>query len=244
MAKVGSARADERGSISGGKAGDQNTREVSIQQYYMHSKGWNLLRAKKDSVANKLADAMKDACDNKNIGYDQGQRGSIVPLFEKTKDLSKINTPCECDCSKLVQLCVWQATGDNPGNFTTLNAVDVLSDTGHFNAVKSVNGNTKLQTGDILCTKTKGHIVIVVEGEPREPKPTKPPKDSKIFETTNPLNIRSGPGTYHSRLGVLPEGTDCEFIKGGYFVGSTEWYKVKAKGITGYVSSKYLRAVK
>ena len=42
--KVGSARIDERGKISGGKAGDQTKNEVGTQNYYVHSKGWRVLR--------------------------------------------------------------------------------------------------------------------------------------------------------------------------------------------------------
>lgn len=257
MVKIGSARADERGSISGGKAGDQNTREVSIQNYYMHRKGWNVIRAKSDSVANKLAKAMKDACANQNIGYDQGQRGSIVELFTKTKRLAKIDDPCECDCSMLVRLCVWQASGKDPGNFTTFNAVSTLDKTGLFDDAAPVSGNTKLYDGDILCTKTKGHIVIVVDGEPRvtskpqEDKPVKPASKptaskakGKVYEPICALNMRSGPGTNHSRLRVLYTGNDCTLLEDGIKAGGEEWYKIKYDGLVGYVVGKYLRKVK
>ena len=43
---VGSARIDENGKTSGGKAGDQTGKEVCTQAYHMHSKGWYALRAK------------------------------------------------------------------------------------------------------------------------------------------------------------------------------------------------------
>ena len=52
---VGSARVDERGTYRGGKAGDQTGKEVSTQVFYMHKKGWYLLRPKKVSVANGIA---------------------------------------------------------------------------------------------------------------------------------------------------------------------------------------------
>ena len=42
MSKVllGSATIDERGRASGGKAGNQSGKELKIQNYYLHSKGW------------------------------------------------------------------------------------------------------------------------------------------------------------------------------------------------------------
>ena len=63
---IGSARIDENGHISGGKAGDQTKKEVSKQPYYVHSKGWLCLRPKSVSDAKKIASAMDDACDNDN----------------------------------------------------------------------------------------------------------------------------------------------------------------------------------
>ena len=49
--KVGSARIDENGKAHGGKAGDQTGKEVSTQNWYLHSKGWRVFRAKNPSVA-------------------------------------------------------------------------------------------------------------------------------------------------------------------------------------------------
>ena len=44
--RVGSARSNENGGVNGGKAGDQTGREVSTQLWYLHSKGWIVIRAK------------------------------------------------------------------------------------------------------------------------------------------------------------------------------------------------------
>ena len=74
----GSARIDENGNISGGTAGDQTGNEVSTQAYYMHSKGWYDLRPKDADVAAKIAEAMQQACENNNIGYDQNQRNTVM----------------------------------------------------------------------------------------------------------------------------------------------------------------------
>lgn len=233
MTMIGSARSDERGKIIGGKAGDQTSREVSTQSYYVHSKGWVLLRAKENEIGNGIASAMIDACANENIGYDQGQRDSIVSLFKKTKKLSEIDKACECDCSKLIQLCVWEATGKDPGNFTTASAVSVLSKTGYFEPAVDVTKDTVLYTGDILCTKTKGHIVAVTKGKARSSKKEK-------YVTTANLNVRSGAGIDKDRLGTLKKGTTCTVLSKGHEVNGVEWFKVESSALTGFVSSKYL----
>lgn len=55
---IGSARIDERGKASGGKAGDQTGKEVSTQNWYKHSKGWVLLRPKdRKGGENRAGDA-------------------------------------------------------------------------------------------------------------------------------------------------------------------------------------------
>jgi hypothetical protein len=157
---IGSARSDERGKLSGGKAGDQTGKEVSTQAFYMHSKGWIGLRAKDINLANKLAKAMKIACDNNHIGYDQSQRlGAYNNGITTTIDT-------ETDCSALVRACL-SYCGVSVGNFTTANAVTVLMATGLFTKV-TVNSVNDVKDGDILCTKSKGHIVIVVSGAPRQ----------------------------------------------------------------------------
>ena len=63
--KVGSARIDENGRAHGGQAGDQTGKEVSTQNWYLHSKGWRVFRAKNLSVAEKIAQCMERACKNK-----------------------------------------------------------------------------------------------------------------------------------------------------------------------------------
>lgn len=169
---IGSARIDERGSASGGTAGDQKqtarpdySGEVSMQSFYVASKGWNIIRAKSADHAIKLAAAMITACNNKNIGYDQNQRTGI--LSKGTSSTAKT----ECDCSSLVRQCVKEATGKDAGNFTTANEASMLMATGLFTQTAYTSGVT-LYTGDILVTKTKGHTVIVTAGAARTVKDT------------------------------------------------------------------------
>ncbi len=158
---IGSARQDENGRYAGGAAGDQTGKEVSTQEFYKHSKGWYALRAKSAEVAAKLASAMQAACDNQNIGYDQGQRLDIIIQLRKYGSLGGITVKTEADCSSLVRACCIEA-GFDPGNFTTSDEVAALAGTGYFEPKASVASAAQLREGDILVTKTKGHTVIVV----------------------------------------------------------------------------------
>jgi len=171
--KIGSARSDERGKLSGGAAGDQKQTsnydekgEVSIQDFYVHKKGWIILRAKKDEHAEKQAQSMSTACANKNVGYSQSDRYGIIKLGTATK------IPCNTDCSSLVRRCIMEATGTDPGDFNTASEVSALMKTGLFDQIEYKSGE-KIYTGDILVTKTKGHTVICVEGESRQKKTAK-----------------------------------------------------------------------
>lgn len=165
---IGHASIDENGKIQGGKVGDQSGKEVCTRSYYMHSKGWYLLRPKDVAHAIAIAEAMLRACNNSYIGYDQGNRLGVIKYGINTK------TKTECDCSSLVRQCVIEATGKDPGNFTTSNEVSKLEATGLFEKAIAITSSTVLHDGDILVTKTKGHTVIIVSGNPRKPKTTTP----------------------------------------------------------------------
>lgn len=156
---IGSARHDEHGNCySGGKAGDQTGQEVSTQKFYNHSKGWYVLRAKDDKVAEKLAKAMQIACGNSNIGYDQSERYGIIKHGINTK------VKTECDCSSLVRACIIYASGKDVGDFNTSNERSVILKSGLFEDVGSYKVGDTLYNGDILVTRAKGHTVIVVSG--------------------------------------------------------------------------------
>ena len=166
---IGSARIDEHGTAHGGAAGDQKQTstpdyrgEVSMQTFYVSSKGWYIYRAKNADHAEKLAECMKRACNNANIGYDQWQRDNII------KDHTDSKKKTECDCSSLVRECIIEATGKDPGNIRTVDMPYMLPKTGLFEDQISYTSGTTLYTGDILVTKTSGHTVIVVDGKARK----------------------------------------------------------------------------
>lgn len=160
---IGSARADERGKITGGIPGDQKQKatpdmkgEVSLQPFYIHKKGWVVLRPRAKDVAARIAIAMSNACNNPMIGYNQSQRDGVVKYGTTTR------TYCNADCSSLVRRCVIEASGKDPGNFNTSNEAASLEKTGLFEKRFTYTPATQLQAGDVLVTKTKGHTAIVV----------------------------------------------------------------------------------
>lgn len=165
--KIGSARIDENGKAVGGNAGDQTGKEVSTQDWYLHSKGWYVIRPKKADVAEKVAYAMQAACDNQNIGYDQNQRYTAYDWCKYNNnsnfDPADIRVKVEVDCSALVRLCLAYA-GIFVGDFYTGNQYDVLMATGAFIDATDIAGRNPdyLKRGDILVTKSTGHTVVVL----------------------------------------------------------------------------------
>lgn len=165
---IGHARHDENGNIKNGKAGDQNGQEVTITNWYLNNKGWILLRCTSDSKREKIAKAMEKACKNNQIGYDQNQRDTLFNnVKDKGFDPSKTTKNVETDCSALVRVCIAYAFGkDIVGNIRTVTEPDVLVNTGYFKKYTSnkyCKSSNYLKRGDILCTPTSGHTVVVLK---------------------------------------------------------------------------------
>lgn len=162
---VGSAAIDEHGKARGGDAGDQTGREVRTQAWYKHELGWAVIRAKDPAKREKIAYAMRAACDNPNIGYDQNQRDTLYNAAKPFGfDPGKVTVKCECDCSSLVRVCVNYA-GVAVGNLRTISEIATLKATGAFDVLTDAeytDHSDRLMTGDILCTKSTGHTVIVL----------------------------------------------------------------------------------
>ena len=91
---IGSARS----SFGNTAPGDQHSGlEVSTQKWYLHAKGWYVLRAKDAAAREKIAVAMERACANNNIGYSQPTRNTLYsdvkPYgFDPAKTTKKVNT--------------------------------------------------------------------------------------------------------------------------------------------------------
>lgn len=159
---IGSARS----SYGNTSPGDQNGgKEVSTENWYLHSKGWVVLRALDPEARERIAVAMERACANDDIGYDQSTRltlfNNVQPFgFDPAKTTKKVNT----DCSALVRVCVHYA-GIEVDNFITSNEVSKLMATGAFEKFTDdahCKSSDHLLRGDILDTRTKGHTVVVL----------------------------------------------------------------------------------
>lgn len=243
----GSARIDENGNARGGSAGDQSGREVSTQAYYMHAKGWYCLRPKSVAVANGIATAMQQACDNNNIGYDQNQRNTVMTQLKAYGSLAAIKTKCEADCSSLVRACIYQATGRDVGDIYTGNLASALEYSGLFERRFSVSSESQLYNGDVLVTKSKGHTVVVVSGRPRSDG-SSGGGTSQSFTATGTatctgsgVNVRSGPGTNYSSYGQLGKGNRFEID--GKKSGNWVHIRVKLNGsnIVAWISGDYVK---
>lgn len=90
---------DERGSYSGGKAGDQTGTEWEIRAWY--NRPWNaVLRHPRQDVRERLAELAIKAAGNNRIGYNQYARQSYFTALQKADfDPSKITEACDADCS-------------------------------------------------------------------------------------------------------------------------------------------------
>lgn len=234
--KVGSARIDENGKATGGKAGDQTGKEVSTQDWYLHSKGWVVLRAKNPEVAEKIARDMEYACNNSKIGYDQNQRDTLYNAAKPYGfDCSKVTTACECDCSSLVRVCVNYA-GVKLGSIRTTNEATALVNTGEFTKLTDSKYTTKsdyLQRGDILVTKTQGHTVVVLSNGSKVV--VAPVTFNNVYVTGGTVNVRTGPSTTYSIIGIAKKGDKIKYLG----EKQSNWFCVNFKNKIGWISDKY-----
>lgn len=167
--KIGHASLDENKKIKNGQAGDQTGTEVCTRSWY--SKPWSfVLRCIDSSKAELMAVSCEKGCNNKNIGYDQNQRNSLLTQAKKAGfDLSKIVTPCECDCSSFMTVCAESAGINIPYNGTNAPTTSTMKNafvsTGMFEILtdsKYLTSDKYLKRGDILV-KPGSHTVMALE---------------------------------------------------------------------------------
>ncbi len=234
---IGSARIDENGKAKGGKAGDQTGKEVSTQKWYKHAKVWRVFRAKDETIAEKIANDMQWACDNKNIGYDQGQRLTLYNIAKEVDfNCSKVTKKCETDCSALVRVCCAYAGVMLP-NFRTPTEPKALLNSGYFVEMvgkKYSDSSAYLKRGDILVTSKQGHTVIVLtNGSKVKPEP----EQNKVIVTGGSVNVRTAPDTETGKiLGVVHRG-DILTYQG--VTSDNGWYLVIYENQNGWISPKY-----
>ena len=169
MIKIGHSSIDENGHTSGGQAGDQSGQEVCLRDWY--NKPWGLvLRPKDSNIAERMAVACEKGCANDAVGYDQSNRNSLkTQAVACGMDLSKITTPCECDCSSFMTVCAECAgvpipySGSNAPTTSTMK--DAFMSTGQFDLLtdqKYLTSDNYLKRGDILV-KPGSHTAMALE---------------------------------------------------------------------------------
>ena len=268
--KIGHASIDENNKAKGGSAGDQTQKEVCTRNWYLHSKGWVVLRCKDAGKREKIAEAMEKACKNDQIGYDQNQRDSLFNNIKNSGfDPAKTTKAVETDCSALVRVCIAYAYGaDKAGNIRTVSEPSTLVKTGLFEKYtddKHCKSSDYLMRGDILCTPVSGHTAVVLAngnkaGSSTSTSETPVTKEQKATDsarnyletikgtytvTASSLNVRNGAGITKKKMCAIPKGTKVKCY--GYYTSvlGVKWLYIQftynGTKYTGFASGSYLQ---
>lgn len=243
---IGHASIDENGNASGGKAGNQTKKELCTRNWY--KKPWTvLLRAKDPKVAEKIAVACEQACANGNIGYDQGQRNTLYTQAKAVNfDLSKITTPCECDCSSLACICAIAAgapadklfVGGNMGTTRTMRSY--FKNTGMFEILtdsKYLTVSDYLKRGDVVVNEGSHTFIVLSNGtKAAGEKVTVIPINNNIIGIATAygnINIRSGPSTGYKVVGMVRKNEQVQVLE----KLSSGWLKILWNNMEVYTSN-------
>lgn len=243
---IGNAVGDEHGKASGGEPGDQTWKELRIQPWYKNKKGWRVFRPKSYDVAQKLAEDMRAACNNPNIGYDQKQRNTLYNVASRFGfDCKEVEEPCECDCSSLVRVCLAYA-GIMLSNFNTATEPSKLINSRQFIELTDIEVTDTpdyLRTGDILVTAVKGHTAIALNNgdrvdprppEPPEPEPPKPDPDKCVEVIGKSVRVRSSDSVLGRTQFIAHRGDTFPFVG----IAPSGWYQIEAGRGESYITSK------
>lgn len=145
--------------------------EVLFSRWYVYSaNGWDaLIRAKDPLVAEKMAVAMEQACNNPHVGYSQPSRATLKTQAKKHDyDISKVDVDCACDCSSLIGVCICAAGIDNslPSTYYMPGTYGAMTD--HFEIFEDydhTHTDKDLRRGDVLVKKS-AHTIMVVGDSP------------------------------------------------------------------------------
>lgn len=165
---IGQASCNEKGSLQGGKAGDQ-AREVATTNWYNGS--WiYMFRAKDKDVRLKLAQAMIDTCGNAHIGYDT-QKPDRYTAWDAAENnghnIKGITKNVETTCSQAVSMCMRAAGIPKkyaPRHMDIATMTKVMKSSPYFTKYTSktyTSSASNLLPGDILLSSH--HTVIVVK---------------------------------------------------------------------------------
>lgn len=238
---IGNAVGDEHGQARGGEPGNQTGKELRIQPWYKNKKGWRVFRPFSAEAAQKLADNMRAACNNPAIGYDQGQRNTLWKVAEPLGfDCSKVTTPCECDCSSLVRVCLAYA-GIVLRDFNTASEPERLINSGQFEELTDIEVTDTpdyLRTGDVLVTAVKGHTAIALNnGERVDPRPEPTPTYQYVEVLGRSVRVRASDSILGKTVRIVHRGDKLPYMG----TAPSGWYEVEDGFITN--KPKYTRLV-
>ena len=167
---IGQACCNEKGTLSGGKVGDQTGRELCISSWSA-SYGWlYVFRHKEPAVREKIAQYTIDACKNMNIGYNidiPARYGAWDNAEANGHNIKGIKKKGDSTCSQLVSM-VLRAVGVSKKyarrhyDIATMTAyLPKCPDFVMFRGASYTQSTKKLQVGDILLSSH--HTAVVVK---------------------------------------------------------------------------------
>lgn len=243
MYKVGSARINENNKALGGKPGDQTGKEVCEQPFYIHEKGWYGFAPISSEHGRRLAQVMRDLCNNPRVGYSQDlkERLGVFQWVSVGRRIKDIKEDTSCDCSSSIRACAFEATGRDLGNFSTADEAKVLEASGLFRPKIEIKDESQLTLGMILVTKMKGHTVIVTEVD-KAPNNIHSDSDEKeCVVISNEAVIKDGPSDIRKVIAIANKG-DKLIVKGFH---TNKWvlvtYSKNGNVYNGYTLQSNLR---
>lgn len=221
---IGHASSPERSGVDG-YPGDSTGKEVCVRSWYQFAT--KILRPPKESWAAVSAYSMEQACANEAIGYSQYATygaGRLTLWSEAQKvgyDLSKITTPCNCDCSSLVNACVVigsilceDVDSLSYVGFSTGSEVSALISYGYTDVTSQVGTTSPdyLQRGDVLWKS--GHTAMVLLN------------GSKVVNQNYAMD------------GAMTSGSSVAYAMGSLYEEQVEKYDATLKEV-GYLNSSF-----
>lgn len=215
---IGHARSGENG-LRNNKAGDQTGNEVSTMAWVYSadkdsSRHWTVVaRCNSTTKAKKIAQVIKDACENDHVGYDRGtytQRQSFFTALKAANfDASKITKDVETTCTPLIAAAVYASGINIKTDYSASGLYKALKATGKFTFYTTkdyVASDENLVAGDILLSTGNHQHGATVVSSPNSrkmnavTKKTASESKSSIYKagkeyvTNTELNVRYGPG--------------------------------------------------
>lgn len=252
---------DENGKdgYEGSRAGDQTGDEVRNINYRKVVNDWNrpetrVFRCKRADIREAYTIRIQQTVDNSHIGYSQKNRRTYYEQMVNDYDPSHIRKDVECDCSCLVNTCVWVTlkSVNHPETskiYPLARTIDMpklygsCSEFEDATALIDLATGRGLQRGDILVIPNKHTAVVwdVVE--------IADPVVKYDGYATTTVFLRTAPSALAQKCNIqlIGEGIRNYLLKdeGVIIIAeSGNWYQIKIDGYytwTPWVNKKYIK---